>query len=171
MRHIRFFISALFVFALLLSFISWLMPSKVMLARTVMVAADRRQILTQLTNLKNWRNWNPYFHDMPEDRMVLQNSNQLVWKENKSILRMLLIDVSKDQVLLRLEREGHYPMNNSVSIQQIDDNPGFQVEWRVSGSLPWYPWERFAAIFFDKTAGPSYEDALASLKEFCEKNN
>jgi hypothetical protein len=171
MRYLKLFISALMVFAVLLSIISWLMPSKIMLVRTVMVAADRQDIQFQFADLRNWRNWNPYFRDMPAESMVLADSNRLVWLENDDSMKMTLDGISDNQALIKLEREGAYPMNNSMSILEIDDSPGWQVEWRVTASLPWYPWERFAAIFFDKTAGPSFEEALASLKAYCEKNN
>lgn len=170
MRHLKLFLLSILIFFLLLSIISWLMPSRMMLVRTVMMAATKQDIEIQIADLRNWKNWNPYFKNMPEDQMLKLDSSMLAWLEKGDSLSMTLRGITGSRVEIELNRQHSYPLNYAITVLQISNSPGWQVEWQVTAKLPWYPWERFAAIFFDKTAGPSYEAVLASLKDFCETN-
>lgn len=171
MRYLKLFFSTLLVFTIILSLISWLMPSKIMLARSVTIAAERSFIRGQFGDLKNWPNWNPYFREMPAKNIYIPNSSQLIWKEKGENMTMFISDSSEFHLSFILRSADQNSMINTLTILPIKGSPAWQVEWRVVSPLPWYPWERFAAIFFDKTAGPSYEAALASLKEYCEQQN
>jgi hypothetical protein len=43
------------------------------------------------------------------------------------------------------------------------------VQWYFDFHQPWYPWEKFASINFDKQWGPVMEKSLDNLKNIVER--
>ncbi len=147
-------------FAVLIFLISLLMPSSVITSRSVTINAQPDSIMAQISDLNNWKNWHPFFKD---NKSVSQVGDTLKWDNNK----LYILGVGKNDVKIYIQNGNGRPDLNILKVSSGD--PSTTVEWNGINYLKWYPWEKFSGIFLNSVVGPSYEKALAGLKNYLEK--
>jgi hypothetical protein len=160
-------------FFVLITAVSLLMPSRVMSAQTVMINAPNDKVFQAIHDFDGWRNWHPLFMQVPQTvSIVKQQGNveqQATWLSGGKENRLLMKSATAQQVHVLLQRNRENDLDNLLSVMPITGAPGVQVEWRVQQQLKWYPWEKFSGIFFNQLVGPGNQQALESLKVFCER--
>ena len=173
MKYFKGFLFAIIGLFILVTLVSLLMPSKVMVAKTVMINADQQKVMAAIRDLQNWKYWHPVFKDSSTVVTVSNPSEGknafAKWTSTTKENKIIITDVNENEVQLSLQRTGENDISNVFSTHSIKDSSGVQVEWRMMASLKWYPWEKFSGIFFDKMVGPGCELALMNLKEYVEK--
>jgi hypothetical protein len=170
MRLLKGFIIALFGLAIMITLLSLLIPSRVMVTRAVVMNAPADKVMAQIKNLGNWKNWQPVFKTDSVQLAYNADSTTCRWETNGKTNQFVIDSVTQNAVYLSQQRKGEADVKNILVVLPLTDQIGVQVEWRTITHLKWYPWEKFYGIFIDKLAGPGYEDALKSLKEFVENH-
>jgi hypothetical protein len=170
MRLFKGFIIAIAGLFIMITLISLLIPSKVMVARGVVIHVSADKIFPQISRLSNWKNWQPVFKGDSVKVTYSADSTSCQWETNGKP-STLVIDSAKDNaVYFSLQQKGETDVKNILILLPLPDSNSVQVEWRAVTKLRWYPWEKFYGIFIDKLSGPGYDAALNSLKEYVEKN-
>ena len=160
-------LSGLFIFSTILSLI---IPSKVIITKSVVIHAGAEKVFAEISNLQNWKHWQPVFKadsaNIKFDTGPDGISNSCVW-ESKGKKNKLTITSQKELVVTAsLSREGENEIFNTIRVLPLPDSNQVQAEWIVLIRLKWYPWEKFYGIFIEKISGQGYEDALNGLKEY-----
>ena len=74
-----------------------------------------------------------------------------------------------DSLSLVWYKKGGRPFTGKFIL--IDSPPGqVDLQWMLEFHFRWYPWEKLAAMFYDRQLGPEMETILAALKSYVEKN-
>lgn len=156
-------LSGLFIIIFL---ISLLMPSRITLVRSVMIQSEQSEVSKQITDLNNWKNWHP---------LMKGNCSSLAADEircsisGKDYRIRSIADTTGIYHFVMTSAE-NTDMHYRFFFNQATGNPGIELHWQVETRLKSYPWEKFSGIFFSEAAGPGYEQALQSLKAYCETN-
>ena len=173
MRLLRFsfFILAIFIIIFLISF---LLPSKVTVAKSVEINASQESVREQIVDFKNWENWYPAFKD--ENITIIKNSSgkdnlaSVTLKDkNGKMINLNLIDSTQNTIDIQIQSSS----STKVSYQFIltpKTNNQIQLTWNVNINLGWLPWKKIEGILMDKFSGPQYEAALDNLRKAAENN-
>ena len=164
MRALIIFFITIFVLFLLISAFAFLLPSQVMVTKSVVIKAPKEKISEQIDHFSNWQNWYPPMQD------------KSVRMDNKNDHSVLLKDSSGAQILLTMTKAGidtTYISFESISSSDIryefllksPNADSTLVTLNVSTTLKWYPWQKLKGIFLDKITGPMYEETLGNLKK------
>ena len=172
MRFIKSFIfglTGLFVFATLLSL---LIPFHIKISRVVVINTTPDKVYPQVINLRKWKNWHPLFK-MDSAVIVYSGSpggadQDCTIQYNNRSTKLHIESVDSAGIKFLLQSDGENDIQNEISLHQVADQPGVEVEWKATVHLRWYPWEKVFGIFLDKIAGPGYEAALNGLKGYFE---
>jgi hypothetical protein len=162
-------ITGLFI---LITLISFLLPSEVHGRRGVVVNAPQDIVHQQVAVFYNWKNWHPEF--------AANNSNisytdvgssehakcRITVNGKATDYNITWNDVEKITVLQK--RAGQNDIENIFTFSKDTATGGTYVDWKFISPLKWYPWEKFAAIFTESMTAPLYEQALDSLKKVAE---
>ena len=173
MKMIKGFLFVLIGFAVLITLVSLLMPSRVMTANTVMINAPKEKIVVLLSDLNEWKSWHPLFQDKSTSIELSSPAAgvnaRAKWSTNGKENTLVITESSPSRVSFSLKRTGENEIMNILNLNPIKDSSGIQVEWIATSTLKWYPWEKFAGIFFDKVTGPGYRASLDALKHYAEQ--
>lgn len=156
-----------------ITLMSLLMPSKVMMARSVVIRDSAANVFSHIRDLNEWKKWHPLF--MQEGVTVHVHSPssgegaKATWNSNGRDNILSIMSDTAYTLQASLERVHEKPVMNYIQVSQMQNSAEVNVEWKTVTSLKWYPWEKFSGIFIDKMSGPGYEQALQSLKEYCEQ--
>lgn len=170
MKLIKGFLFAITGLCIMITLISLLIPSRVMVARGVEINAPKEKIFDAISRLPNWKYWQPLFKSDSVQISYNADSTVAEWESNGHHTKFMIDSLRENVVYITLQRKGENNIKNMLLLLPLENRAnGVQVEWRAMTTLKWYPWEKFYGIFIDKVAGPSYEDALNSLKKYTEQ--
>lgn len=174
MKLIKGFIIAIVGLFVFISILSLFIPSRVLITRGVVINAYAAKVLAQVSDLQKWKNWQPVFKNdsakISFTRDLNGESKSCEWISGGKKNIITITGETKNTVNASLAREGENAVLNTIKILPLADSNQVQAEWNVQIKLNWYPWEKFSGIFIEKITGQGYEDALNSLKDYCEKH-
>jgi hypothetical protein len=169
MRFVRFFGSILIIF-IVIFLLSLLLPSKVTVAKSVLINAPKMRVHQQVDDFQNWKNWYPAFQgeniiiNPPKPGIIKSVSlNDNKGKE----LQFDLIKSKADTLDINLKNQSSTKIDYQFILSTHSDGQT-QITWNVNTTMKWYPWEKAKGIFLDKVSGPQYEAALTNLKKAVE---
>lgn len=168
MRYLKLILIAIIMLGGLLTLISLLMPSRVMVARTVLIDAPPSVVFEKINNLQTWPQWFLPIMDS-SSKYSDSSAHELKWMLNGIENRIILKDSMQFGSHFLLMRPGHNPLNLYFTADSIEVVRSLQVEMRIVRDLKWYPWDKFSGIVEDNVAGHAYEATLKSLKAYIEK--
>lgn len=170
MRLLRFVIFII-VICLFIFVIALLLPSKVTVAKSVLIKASPQKIESQIINFERWKNWYPAFRDQNVLLIKIPESTDkpsAIFKD-QSGKQITFKIVSADSQLIHVEvNSSNAAKVNYQFIIARRLNDETQLTWNVNTDLGWYPWNRVQGIFLDKFSGVQYESALENLKHSAE---
>ncbi len=159
-------------FAVFILLISLLIPSRILTVRSVVVHGTETDIAYQLGHFENWKNWHPVFMQTTAQNISVPDSGvgaSLQWKQHDEPYMLQFTKTQQMQFAIALKDNGKPDVENLLTINKVQENNAYQVEWSVITHLRWYPWEKFGGIFLEKMTGPGYEAALQSLQQYIEQ--
>lgn len=154
------------------SLLGLLLPSKVTVAKSVVVDASAEKVLPQIADLRNWTHWYPIMNQEAGSDIALSfpdnDGKKAVLNDSAGrSIHMQITSVNKDTVAISL----HTKSSTKVDYQflLIPHKSGeLQITLNVNTQFPWYPWQKMKGLFMDKMTGPQYEMALHQLKNYVE---
>lgn len=171
MRFVRFFVSILIIF-IVIFLSSLLLPSKVTVAKSVLINVPKTKVHQQVDDFQNWKNWYPAFQG--------ENINVTVNPAKPGIIKSVsltdnkgkkfqfdLINSKPDTLDIKLRNQSSTKIDYEFILSTHSDGQT-QLTWNVNTTMKWYPWEKAKGIFLDKVSGPQYEAALLDLKRAVE---
>ena len=173
MRLLRFLIFILAIF-IIIFLISFLLPSKVTVAKSVEINASQESVREQIVDFKNWENWYPAFKD--ENITIIKNSSgkdnlaSVTLKDkNGKMINLNLIDSTQNTIDIQIQSLSSTKVNYQFILTPKTNNQ-IQLTWNVNINLGWLPWKKIEGILMDKFSGPQYEAALDNLRKAAENN-
>jgi hypothetical protein len=158
---------------IVITLISLLLPSEVKVSRAVVISAPQDKIYDDIADLRNWKNWHPSFQT---DSILIDYSTpsfgkgaycNILYHSQQTHLQITDADSSSIKFLTQLN--GTNDIDNEIRIIPVRAFNSYQVEWRATTQLHWYPWDKFYGIFIDKLTAQGYQNALDDLKDSLER--
>ncbi len=146
-------ISAIFFF-LLLTAISLLVPSTVRLSKAINIGAEKKEILSLVSDTTAWGAWHPGFKRAPG--------------QPAAPTEIKPVSNTDSLVVMEVNRPGRPPVVNGWQVYQYASTDSITVQWFMDFKLKWYPWQKFGSLFYEATYGTMMQQGLASMKELAE---
>ncbi len=149
--------------------IALLLPSKVTVSKSVVIAASLENVGAQVKNFNNWKKWYPAFQDKEISIHIANDSlipTAILRDKNNREIKFSMIQNEAGNVNVRVFTDKKITMNYQFVIST--DKKGTLIIWNANIDLGWYPWIRIQGIVMDKLTGPEYDLALQNLKKVSE---
>lgn len=175
------FLKIVAILIVLLFVVSFFLPNKVHVERSIVVQADTAKVFSYLYDLKEWNKWSPW-HELDTNAIIAYQNNGLgvggsfTWKsENKEVGegKMLITAVEQNkQVNYTISFVG---MGTSYSAIQIQpENNQTKVTWKFDSNtddapLLMRPISKYFGLFMDKMIGADFERGLKKLSSLVSK--
>jgi effector-binding domain-containing protein len=160
----------------LLVIVSFFLPSKVRVERSLVINAAPEVVFNQVNNLKNWEQWSAWDkidttmskkYEGPEmgtnAKFSWDSKNKKVMKGSMTIKNSL----PNDSISIELVFGEMTPSMAYFKFVKADN--GTKVIWDMDSDLGMNPMHRIFGLFLDKLIGPDFEKGLANMKEIAEK--
>lgn len=161
-------LSFVFLF-LLITGISFFIPSHVKISRAVNIKAEKDSILAQIRNPIRWKNWHPgldsaglLYVNGEVKGVVLDSSDKkrpvtiMITKSGTDEITAIFSPRKMRSVTYAWQTISH-PARDSVTLQ-----------WYMDFHLRWYPWEKFGSLMLEKSHGAKMEQGLTNLKKILQ---
>ena len=158
-------ISFLILF-LLVTGITFFIPSKVRISRAVNIKAESGTIIAQLNDIRNWKNWYPGFDTLTINK-PLEENGRVTFAEVRGS-QIALTQDSINHLLATFHKPDAQKMNMGWQVITHEGSDLVTVQWYIDFKLKWYPWEKFSSLSFEARYGSMLEKGLANLKSFLE---
>ncbi len=180
MRFIKLALISIIGFAVLISLLSLLFPSKAVVERSGVIDAPMAVVYSQINDLRTWSQWNPW--------TKLEAANPLQFSEPAAgagawyswinpqhkgatggKLTILRSEPAKGVYYEQLYNDMR-PINSGLEIKPTQNGRGTVIHWYLETKLGWLPWWKFRGFMADRLMGSQVEQGLTELKERCERN-
>lgn len=161
MRLIKLGFFSIVFLGLLLTVISLLMPSTILVSKSININAPYDTVYSYISNLKQWQKWCANMEGATlvySQNTTGKNASVQVDKTN------IIIDSATSTAVYTTWKSSSTVLNASFNILSQSTSATTALQWQFVNHVPWYPWEKFAAIFSDKTIGGFMEKSLDKLK-------
>ncbi|SDX37157.1 Polyketide cyclase / dehydrase and lipid transport [Ruegeria halocynthiae] len=175
MRLIKRIFVILIVIVLALVGVSYLLPGKAEVSRSITIDAPAAAIFPYVNSMQETEKWSPWLSRDPETKLSYTGpdagvGNTLSWSsENPQVGTgtQEIIESNPDQSVRTALDFG--PMGTAVaSFQLQSEGSGTQVTWGFVSELGMNPMSRWMGLMMDKWVGADYERGLENLKALVE---
>lgn len=164
MRIARLIIISIVVFFIIITIISFFIPSQIRISKAIEINSTEGRVMTQLSNPRNWKNWYP---GADSSKFYYLNDTLIGLVLDSSRRRSIVITaVERDEVkAMYLLRDRQIPMGWQLATAANS----VTVEWYIDFHLRWYPWEKFTSFLFQRVYSPQLQQGLDNLKTCVER--
>ena len=167
MRSLIFFFISILIFLILVLAVSFILPSRVMVTRSVIINAPKEKVAAQVGQFANWYNWYPALQDKSVS-MIEKSSNEVLLKDSSGRqIAMKMNKLSVDTINVSFESISSSTIDYQFVTEQKADST--RVSLNVFTKFKWYPWQKLKGVVLDKITGPMYEETLRNLKKAVEE--
>jgi hypothetical protein len=143
-------ISIVFLF-IVVTAISLLIPSHIRISKAINIHAEKDSIFALISDTAKWKRWHPAF--MPNDSARKFPSIHIIQKfQNDS------------EIVMHLQQSGKPEVINGWRIYQHSPVDSLTLQWYMDFHLKWYPWKKFASLFYENTYGVMMEKGLDNIR-------
>lgn len=158
-------LAALFI---LVTAISLLLPSTIIVSRSVNINAPADSLFNQINDLTKWHNWIANNDTLP---IRIENHGKDVMLEMGNT-KVQIHSSGPSQIITHWQAGGGKILPGYFNIMPSSDKvPYTTLQWQFLVRAKWYPWEKFTAAVSDKVVGPFMEKSLENLKLYMESSN
>lgn len=161
---------------LLVVIISFFLPRKVHVERSLEMKATPEAAFALVNNLKAWEEWSPW-HDIDTNMVltyseVAEGPNSFYgWtSDNKNVGngKLIILETKEFELIkTQLNFEDMDPSYADFIFEKTAE--GVKVTWTMDSDMGYNPIGRFFGLMMDKMIGPDYEKGLAKMKEVAER--
>jgi len=161
MRLIKLGLISIVVLFILATLIGLLLPSKVVVSRTVDIHAPADSIFSYMKNMHLWKQW---IDGMDHPGVVINSPVS-------ADLAGTRVDITyADSLQLAATWKGKNTATQYSTQRIIQQEQVCIVNWQFEQQVKWYPWERLGTMMNDKIIGTMMEKDLANLKKLLESS-
>ncbi|MBU2651943.1 MAG: GyrI-like domain-containing protein [Bacteroidetes bacterium] len=158
----------------ILVIISYLLPGKYYIERSVVINADKEIIFDQFCDYNNWENWTPWGKELDsaatiefigscEEGAIQKWDGEIMGNGEMMITRLIPYEIMEYE--LKFDG-GKYRSQGSMFLEPEEE--GYRVTWTDEGDLGYNPITRYMGLMIDGMMGPDFEKGLNKLKEVAE---
>ncbi len=155
----------------------FLLPSKVLVERSILVNASPECVYGQVNTIKNWVHWSPWLKNDQSEELSFSGPESgvgagMAWiSMDKNIGNGKVTVVSSmphDSILLLLDYGEKGKSTAKFVFSKATD--GTQVSWSLESNLGNNPVSRWFGLFFDRMAGPDLVKGLLNMSQWLDEN-
>lgn len=178
MRILKRLLVGLVALVLLVVVVSFFLPGKAMVARSISIAAPPETVFPLINDLKRSNDWSPWVardpgmaqtFEGPEQgvgqKVTWQSANPEVGSGNQEIIE----SVENERVGVALDFGDMGTAIAGFTLEPVDD--GTKLTWDFETELGYNPIARYMGLMFDKWIGADYETGLANIKKLAESDS
>jgi effector-binding domain-containing protein len=172
MKALKKILLAIGVLIILLIVVSFFLPSRLHIEKSVEMNAPAAVVFEQFNTLKNWEQWSPWVKMDPQSKRDYFGSGSGVgsgysWKGEKTGEGKLTITESNPytSIVTELEMSGNkvYP---GFNFQESDGKT--KVTWYFDSDAGWNPFGRYMNVMIKGMLGHQFEQGLNDVKQIVE---
>ncbi len=156
--------------------VAFFLPSSYQVERSIEVKATPQQCYDNVADLNHYKNWNPWSRMEPtSEQIVYQPSKGLnakwSWKGKKigeGSLTIKKVEIGKN-IETHLQFIKPFKSESTGNWQFEKSQSNTKITWGNTGKLD-YPIGRIMGLGLKNMLGTDFENGLANLKEYIEKN-
>ncbi|WP_170480845.1 SRPBCC family protein [Ruegeria arenilitoris] len=176
MRFIKRILLTLLVLILALVGVSYLLPSKAEVSRSITINAPASAIFPYVNSMQQTEKWSPWLSRDPQTELSYSGpeagvGNTLLWSSDHPQVgsgSQEIIESIPDQSVKTALNFG--PMGTaSASFQLKPEGNQTQVTWGFESELGLNPMSRWMGLMMDNWVGGDYERGLVNLKTLVEQ--
>lgn len=169
-RLVKFLLLSILVLFGVLTAFSLLFSPRLLISRSVNVAASREKVEEAVNDLRHWEKWNVFVRTTPLTGKTFSSpaSGKGAFLHSDQ-LALEIMTATPDSVALdwRLSNGKHFEGGYNILGSEGDS---IAVQSWLYFHFRWYPWEKFGSLVYDKQFGPLMEESLKDLKHYLEKS-
>ncbi len=177
MKTVKKIFVGIVVFLVVLVIVSFFLPSKVHVERSIVMNVEPEVAFNQVNNLKNWEQWSPWDKLDPTMGKKYEGPEaganaKFSWdSKNRNVMKgSMLIKDSKPNESIGIELTMSDMDQASMANFKFEKaDKGTKVTWNMDMDMGMNPAHKYAGLFMDKLIGPDFEKGLKDLKEIAEK--
>ncbi|MEZ5325578.1 MAG: SRPBCC family protein [Verrucomicrobiales bacterium] len=172
MKFLKWLVVALVVIIALLFAVSFVLPSRVHVERSMSMAAPPEKVFAQVGDLKKWPTWSPWNLRDPEMKVQYEGPAQgagqkSVWQSKSQGDGSQLITAITPNSALETQLD-FGDQGTATSFWKFSkEGEGTRVTWGMDVVLD-SPLQRLFGVVMEGMIGPDYEEGLANLKSIVE---
>ncbi len=154
--------------------VSFLLPDRYSVERTVTINADQEIIFDQICDFNNWEHWTPWGIDIDstakyeiiggcEPGAIQRWTGEKIGEGEMTITKLL--PYSKIDYSISFEG-GQYTSDGYFEIEAQED--AYLLKWFDEGDLGYNPVYRYMGLIMDNYMGPSLQTGLENIKKIAE---
>ena len=161
---------------ILLLIISFFLPSKVQVERSIEIDAPQETIFAQVNSLKNWEHWSPWELNDPNMESTFSGPDRGVgaihqWESEQSGNGKQEITESNHPDLIRTKLD-FGEQGSAESYWHFEKQNGkTRVTWGMTSDMGQNPVGKYIGLMMDSMIGNDYEEGLNNLKDHTEVCN
>ncbi|RMF60264.1 MAG: hypothetical protein D6748_04490 [Calditrichaeota bacterium] len=174
MKTIKWILSLLSLFVVLVLIASAILPSHYRLERSVEIEAPDSLIFAQIADFHNWEHWHPWRELYPQlnGRIIGQGQHighRWEWDDRRAGKGYLEVQKLTPPSRMEVKLVFKSPRQNQARFvfKIVPSGGGMKTSWVMEGGLS-YPLERWLKFFLETTIGSDLEKGLTTLKHLCE---
>jgi hypothetical protein len=170
LRILKLALISFIILFLLITGISLFIPSNIRISKAINVNADKSALMEQISDVANWKNWYPGL-DSTKPLYVNGKMKGVIFNQNdaKNTVYIKIDKESENEITAEYVNKKRKPIINGWKIISYPAADSLTVQWYMDFRLPWYPWEKFRSLLFEKLYGSRMEQGLTNLKALVEK--
>lgn len=166
---------ALLAIILLVTIISFFLPSKIRVERSIVINAPTEVIFDQINNFRNWKNWSPWDKKDSTMKKEFFGPEQGVgagykWESNHKEVgngsQTIVASVPNDSIYTALNFMDNGKGESGFKFNKEGD--ATQLTWYMLMDMGMNPINKIKGLFIDKFLAPDFEAGLNSLKILAE---
>jgi hypothetical protein len=169
LRILKLALISFIILFLVITGISLFIPSHIRISKAINVKANKSAVMTQISDAGNWKNWYPGL-DSTKPLYVNGKMRGVVFNKSDSLSQVYIkIDKeSENEITAQYVNKKRRSVINGWKIISYPAADSLTVQWYMDFHLPWYPWEKFRSLLFEKLYGSRMEQGLTNLKALVE---
>jgi len=164
------------IIPIMLLLVSFLLPSRYEVTRTVSMKAPADAVFAEISTLKTWTNWTAWtkakYPDMEVSFAGPDSGTGATYSwDGKSTGQGTLV-ITKSEPGKRIDydlsfQQGKFKSTGTITIAPAGE--AVNVTWSNTGELGSNPINRYFGLMMDRMMGPDFAEGLRNLKEKVEK--
>lgn len=168
------------VVIILIVLVSFFLPSKVHIERSLEMKAKPATAFSFIYDLKKWSEWSPWYNiDTATEYIFSQNTEGVgawyTWKSDNPKVREGKLTIIESNPYSYINTQMDFGMmgipNSAFKLDSVEN--GVKVTWSLDSKgkgIPWYFYvlSKYLNLMMDKKLGASFEKGLTNLKSVCE---
>lgn len=144
-------LSIVFLF-IVVTAISLLIPSHIRISKAINLIAEKDSIFALINDTTRWKQWHPAF--IPNDSTPKFPSIHIMQQSQND-----------SEIIMHLQQSGKPEVINGWKVYHHSNVDTLTLQWYMDFHLKWYPWKKFASLFYENTYGVMMQQGLENIKQ------